>query len=147
MFIRLLILFTVVPLVELALLIKLGNLIGLWPTILIVIATGVLGAALARSQGTRTVGAIRAELAQGRAPTESLINGLLILVGGVVLLTPGLLTDLLGFSLLVPFIGWCAFLPTSPPAYFPASSRLFLSYFPSEAGGFILHFQLILCTC
>ena len=103
MFARLLILFTVVPLVELALLIKLGNLIGLWPTIFIVIATGVLGAALARSQGTRTVEAIRAELAQGRAPTENLINGLLILVGGVVLLTPGLLTDLLGFSLLIPF--------------------------------------------
>ena len=103
MFVRLLILFTVVPLIELALLIKLGNLIGLWPTIFIVIATGVLGAALARNQGTRTVGAIRAELAQGRAPTESLINGLLILVGGVVLLTPGLLTDLLGFSLLIPF--------------------------------------------
>lgn len=103
MFARLLILFTVVPLVELALLIKLGNVIGLWPTIFIVIATGVLGAALARSQGTRTVSAIRAELAQGRAPTESLINGLLILVGGVVLLTPGLLTDLLGFSLLIPF--------------------------------------------
>jgi len=103
MFVRLLILFTVVPLIELALLIKLGNLIGLWPTIFIVIATGALGAALARSQGTRTVGAIRAELAQGRAPTESLINGLLILVGGVVLLTPGLLTDILGFSLLIPF--------------------------------------------
>ena len=102
MFARLLILFTVVPLVELALLIKLGNVIGLWPTIFIVIATGVLGAALARSQGTRTVGAIRAELAQGKAPTESLLNGLLILVGGVVLLTPGLLTDLLGFSLLIP---------------------------------------------
>ena len=103
MFVRLLILFTVVPLVELALLIKIGNLIGLWPTILIVIATGVLGAALARSQGTRAVSSIRVELAQGRAPTESLINGLLILVGGVVLLTPGLLTDILGFSLLVPF--------------------------------------------
>ena len=102
MFARLLILFTVVPLVELALLIKLGNIIGLWPTIFIVIVTGVLGAALARNQGTRTVGAIRTELAQGRAPTESLLNGLLILVGGVVLLTPGLLTDLLGFSLLIP---------------------------------------------
>ena len=103
MFARLLILFTVVPLVELALLIKLGDAIGLWPTITIVIATGVLGATLARSQGTRTVGAIRAQLAEGRAPTEGLINGLLILVGGVVLLTPGLLTDILGFSLLVPF--------------------------------------------
>ena len=103
MFARLLILFIAVPLVELALLIKLGNAIGLWPTIFIVIATGVLGAALARSQGTRVISAIREEVAEGRPPTESLLNGLLVLVGGVVLLTPGLLTDLLGFSLLVPF--------------------------------------------
>ena len=103
MFARLLILFIAVPLVELALLIKLGNAIGLWPTIFIVIATGVLGAALARSQGTRVISAIRAEVAEGRPPTESLLNGLMVLVGGVVLLTPGLLTDLLGFSLLVPF--------------------------------------------
>ena len=102
MFARLLILFTVVPLVELALLIKLGNVIGLWPTIFIVIGTGVLGAALARSQGTRTVGAIRAELAQGKAPTESLLNGLLILVGGVVLLTPGCLRIFWGFHFLSP---------------------------------------------
>ncbi len=102
MFARLLILFTVVPLVELALLIKIGNVIGLWPTIFIVIATGVLGAALARSQGTQVIGGIRAEIAEGRPPTESLLNGLLVLVGGVVLLTPGLLTDLLGFSLLIP---------------------------------------------
>jgi UPF0716 protein FxsA len=102
MFARLLILFTVVPLVELALLIKIGNVIGLWPTIFIVIATGVLGAALARSQGTQVISAIRAEVAEGRPPTESLLNGLLVLVGGVVLLTPGLLTDLLGFSLLIP---------------------------------------------
>lgn len=103
MFARLLILFIAVPLVELALLIKLGNAIGLWPTIFIVIATGVLGAALARSQGTRVISAIRAEVAEGRPPTESLLNGLMVLVGGVVLLTPGLLTDLLGFSLLIPF--------------------------------------------
>ncbi len=102
MFARLIILFTVVPLVELALLIKLGNIIGLWPTIFIVIGTGVLGATLARSQGTQVISAIRAEVAEGRPPTESLINGLLVLVGGVVLLTPGLLTDLLGFSLLIP---------------------------------------------
>ena len=102
MFARLLILFIVVPLVELALLIKLGNAIGLWPTVLIVIATGALGAALAKSQGTRTVWTIRREMAEGKPPGESLVNGLLILVGGVVLLTPGLLTDILGFCLLVP---------------------------------------------
>lgn len=102
MFARLLILFTVVPLVELALLIKLGGAIGLWPTVFIVIATGALGAALAKSQGTRTVWTIRRETAEGKPPGESLVNGLLILVGGVVLLTPGLLTDVLGFCLLVP---------------------------------------------
>lgn len=102
MFARLLILFTAVPLVELALLIKLGNAIGLWPTVLLVVATGVLGAALARSQGTGAVAAIRRELGEGRPPGESLVNGLLILVGGVVLLTPGILTDALGFCLLVP---------------------------------------------
>ena len=102
MFARLLILFIAVPLVELALLIKLGNAIGLWPTVLIVIATGALGAALAKSQGTRTVWTIRREMAEGKPPGESLVNGLLILVGGVVLLTPGLLTDVLGFCLLVP---------------------------------------------
>ncbi len=102
MFAKLLILFTVIPLVELALLIKVGNIIGVWKTIFIVIATGVLGAALARSQGMQTMSSIRKELSEGRTPTESLLNGLLILVGGVVLLTPGLLTDLLGFSLLIP---------------------------------------------
>ena len=102
MFARLLILFIAVPLVELALLIKLGSAIGLWPTVLIVIATGALGAALAKSQGTRTVWTIRREMAEGKPPGESLVNGLLILVGGVVLLTPGLLTDVLGFCLLVP---------------------------------------------
>ncbi len=103
MFARLIILFTVVPLVELALLIKLGNVIGLWPTIFTVIATGVFGATLARSQGTQVISTIRAQVAEGRPPTEGLINGLLVLVGGVVLLTPGLLTDLLGFCLLIPF--------------------------------------------
>lgn len=102
MFIRLLILFVAVPLMELAILIKLGNVIGLWPTIAMVMATGALGAALAKSQGTRTVNNIRRELRQGRPPGESLVNGFLILVGGLVLLTPGLLTDTLGFCLLVP---------------------------------------------
>ena len=102
MFARLLVLFTVVPLVELALLIKLGGAVGLWPTVFLVIATGALGAALAKSQGTRTVWTIRREMAEGKPPGESLVNGLLILVGGVVLLTPGLLTDVLGFCLLVP---------------------------------------------
>jgi len=102
MFFRLLLLFTVLPLVELALLIQLGRLIGLAPTIAIVLLTGVTGAALARWQGLATLRRVRAEMAEGRVPTAALIDGLLILVAGAVLLTPGLITDTIGFLLLIP---------------------------------------------
>ena len=102
MFARLLALFVLLPLVELALLIQVGQAIGLLWTLVIVVLTGVLGASLARRQGLRAWLAIRAELQQGRMPGNALLDGLLILIGGVVLLTPGILTDLAGFALLVP---------------------------------------------
>jgi UPF0716 protein FxsA len=102
MFFRLLLLFTVLPMVELALLIQLGRIIGLAPTIAIVLLTGVTGAALARWQGLATFRRVRAEMAAGRVPTGALIDGLLILVAGAVLLTPGLITDTIGFLLLIP---------------------------------------------
>jgi len=102
MFVRLLLLFTVVPLVELFLLVKLGTVVGVGPTIGLVIFTGVLGAWLARQQGLGVLRRLRVELAEGRLPAGALIDGLLILVAGAVLLTPGLLTDALGFVLLVP---------------------------------------------
>ncbi len=102
MFIRLLALFILLPIVELAILIEVGQLIGLWPTLGVVVATGFLGAALARRQGLRTWIAIQTELRHGQVPARALVDGLLILIGGVVLLTPGILTDLFGFSLLVP---------------------------------------------
>jgi UPF0716 protein FxsA len=102
MFLRLLLLFTVVPLIELYLLIKIGGVIGVVPTIAIVIGTGVLGAWLARWQGLAVLRRISEEMAAGRLPTDALIDGLLILVAAAVLLTPGLLTDSLGFVLLVP---------------------------------------------
>ena len=102
MFLRLLLLFTVVPLVELFLLVKLGTVVGVGPTIALVIFTGILGAWLARQQGLGVLRRLRAELAEGRLPAGALIDGLLILVAGAVLLTPGLLTDALGFVLLVP---------------------------------------------
>jgi UPF0716 protein FxsA len=101
-FIRLLLLFTVVPLVELLLLIKIGGLIGVTPTVAIVLATGVLGAWLTRLEGLKTLRGIREDLARGRMPADRLVDGLLILVAGAVLLTPGLLTDAFGFFLLVP---------------------------------------------
>lgn len=102
MFIRLLLLFTIVPILELALLIQLGSYVGLLPTIGLIAVTGVVGASLARSQGFLVVNQIRNKLAAGSLPADSLIEGLLILIGGGLLLTPGLLTDITGFSLIIP---------------------------------------------
>jgi UPF0716 protein FxsA len=102
MFIKLLAAFIVLPLVELALLIQLGRWIGLGWTLALVIVTGFFGAALARRHGFRAWIAIRDELRAGRMPASALADGLLILIGGVVLLTPGLLTDIFGFAMLIP---------------------------------------------
>ena len=102
MFLRLLLLFTVVPLIELYLLITIGGVIGVMPTIAIVLGTGILGAWLARWQGLVVIRRINDEMAAGRLPTDALIDGLLVLVAAAVLLTPGLLTDMAGFVLLVP---------------------------------------------
>ena len=103
MFIKLVAIFIIIPLIELAILIKVGSYIGLWPTILIVILTGILGAALARQQGFMIINKIKSDVNSGRVPAQELIDGMLILVGGIVLLTPGFLTDICGFLLLIPF--------------------------------------------
>jgi UPF0716 protein FxsA len=102
MFFRLIVLFTVVPLVELAILIELGQRIGLSSTIAIVILTGFVGAALARSQGFGVLNRIQSELNTGQLPADGLFDGALILAGALLLLTPGLITDLFGFALLLP---------------------------------------------
>ena len=102
MFIRLLFLFTLVPLIELFLLVKLGDVIGFWPTVALVVATGTMGAILTRQEGLRVLRQAQTDFQQGRVPTERLLDGLLILIAGAVLLTPGLITDALGFFLLVP---------------------------------------------
>lgn len=102
MFLRLLLLFTLVPLVELMLLVEIGRVVGLGPTLALVIATGIAGAWLAKVQGLAVLGAVRADLEAGRVPTGRLVDGLLILIAGAVLLTPGLLTDIFGFALLTP---------------------------------------------
>ncbi len=99
---RLALLFIGVPLLELVLLVQLGQWIGLWPTLGIVVLTGVAGATLARMEGMRTLWSFRGELARGRLPSQAIFDGLAILVGGALLLTPGLLTDVVGFSLLLP---------------------------------------------
>ncbi|HKJ05066.1 MAG TPA: FxsA family protein [Geopsychrobacteraceae bacterium] len=102
MFIRLLILFTFIPILELYVLLEIGSLLGTLATVALIFLTGIAGAYLARMQGFSLINKIQSEMNQGRVPRGELVDGAMILVGGVLLLTPGFCTDLLGFSLLVP---------------------------------------------
>ena len=102
MFVRLLLLFTLVPIVELALLIEIGQHLGVLPTVALVLITGALGAALARREGSQAFHRLRESIRLGSFPGEAILDGVLILVGGLLLLTPGVLTDVLGFSVLFP---------------------------------------------
>ncbi len=95
-------LFTLVPVFELWLLIEVGKIIGTWPTVLLVASTGFFGVMLAKSQGLAVLRKIGTDLDEGDLPGEQFIDGACILVGGAFLLTPGLITDVLGFALLVP---------------------------------------------
>ncbi len=99
---RLALIFVAVPLLELFLLIRLGGAIGLFPTLALCVLTGVAGAWLARREGLRALWSFQERLARGGVPGRALMDGMCILIGGAVLLTPGLLTDLLGFALLLP---------------------------------------------
>lgn len=102
MLLYLILLFTVLPLVEFSLLWWLAGAMGLPQTILLVLGTGVLGAALAKQQGVMTLWRIREQLEAKQMPTDALFDGALILVAGAVLITPGVLTDAMGFALLIP---------------------------------------------
>jgi UPF0716 protein FxsA len=95
-------LFVVVPLVELALLIQVGQWMGVWPTVLLVAVTGLAGLVLVRREGTRTFIRIQTEVNAGRLPHRALLDGACLLVAGAFLMTPGVLTDVLAFALLLP---------------------------------------------
>ncbi|TDX51633.1 FxsA family protein [Orenia marismortui] len=100
---RLILLFTIIPLIELTLLIKMSYYMGIVYTISLVATTGIIGAFLAKKQGTSVLKEINHSLSQGIMPADRLIDGLLILIGSAFLITPGLLTDLVGFSCIIPF--------------------------------------------
>jgi UPF0716 protein FxsA len=102
MFIRLLLVFCTLPLLDLWLLLGLGARIGLLPTVLAVVGTGIAGAALAHRQGLSVLQSILQEMQQGQMPAGRMLEGAGLLVAGALLLTPGLLTDVLGLALLVP---------------------------------------------
>ena len=98
----LLALFVAMPLLELWVLLLVGSRIGWLPTIVLVVVTGVIGASLARAQGLQTVAAIQRDMAAGVMPAPRLMDGVMILLAGAMLITPGILTDIVGFLLLVP---------------------------------------------
>ncbi|MFH1622207.1 MAG: FxsA family protein [Candidatus Omnitrophota bacterium] len=102
MFFYLIVLFTIIPIVELYLLIRVGQYLGASTTIMIVIFTGIFGAYFARLEGLRVLYSVQKDLQEGRMPTSQLLDGFLILVGAVLLITPGLLTDGIGFLLVIP---------------------------------------------
>ncbi|WP_372604322.1 FxsA family protein [Actibacterium sp.] len=98
----LLVLFLAVPLIEIGLFVQVGGLIGLWPTLAIVVLTAVIGTSLMRAQGALAMNQIRSSFDQMNDPTEPLAHGAMILIAGVLLLTPGFFTDFVGLLLLFP---------------------------------------------
>ena len=102
MLLKLFLAFTLIPVIELYLLIRIGAAVGAFNTILLVILTGAAGAYLARLQGLQTMYRVRERLQRGEMPAEDMLDALLIFIAGIVLLTPGLLTDIAGLLLLFP---------------------------------------------
>ena len=102
MLLKLFLAFTIIPVVEIYLLIQIGSAFGVFTSIALVVFTGFLGAYLARIQGLQTLFRIQERIGEGRMPSGELLDALLIGVAGLVLLTPGFLTDTVGFVLLIP---------------------------------------------
>ena len=103
MSLRLILLFTALPLIEIYLLIKVASVIGFLQTALIVVGTGVVGALLARREGLSVLRSMKRKFREGELPAEELIDAVILLLSGAFLLTPGIVTDVIGFSGLVPF--------------------------------------------
>lgn len=107
MFIRLLGFFIIIPLIiipliELVIIVKIGSRLGFWTTLALIVLPGLLGAALARSQGLTVISRVRGELARGSLPGDHILDGLLILAAGLLLITPGIITDTAGLLMLFP---------------------------------------------
>ena len=98
----LILIFIGVPILEIAVFIQAGDIFGLWPTLAAVVATAVVGAVLLRAQGLAALGRARRQLDRGQVPVEEVLTGVCLLIGGALLLTPGFVTDTVGFLLLIP---------------------------------------------
>jgi len=102
MFQLLFVLFIIIPIIEITVIMQVGALLGLWPTVAIVILSAWLGAKYVRQQGLATLQSVQAKMAQGEMPSGEIVTGLMLLVAGVLLVTPGFVTDIFGLSLLIP---------------------------------------------
>jgi UPF0716 protein FxsA len=134
MLLRLLLLFTLLPIVELALLVWLTKETSLLTTFVIVLGTALVGAGIARWQGFRAWRMIRQELAAGRPPAASVADGVLILLAGTLLVAPGLLADAAGFALLIPVVRTA--IRKRLLEYFRKRVETRLRTFTARAGGF-----------
>lgn len=97
-------LFIGVPILEIAVFIKVGNIFGLWPTLAGIVATAIIGGAIIRIQGLATIDRARRSMEQGQPPVGEVFTGICLLLAGALLMTPGFLTDSIGFLLLVPAV-------------------------------------------
>jgi UPF0716 protein FxsA len=102
MLLKLFLAFTLIPVLEIYLLIKIGYLLGAFNTVIVVIVTALLGASLARHEGIRTMIRVRESVNRGELPAEEMLDAVLIFIAGIVLLTPGFITDLAGIAILIP---------------------------------------------
>ncbi|EGR4132185.1 membrane protein FxsA [Vibrio cholerae] len=128
MFPILLFLFIAVPVIEIALFIQVGGVLGVWPTIALVLLTAIVGASLVRSQGLQTLLTVQQRLAQGQLPAQQILEGVMLAVAGVLLLTPGFFTDILGMLVVLP----------APRAYFAKQlmSRVVVGNIHASGAGF-----------
>ena len=104
MFQLLFVLFIIIPIVEITVIMQVGALLGVWPTVAMVIFSAWLGAKYVRQQGLATLQSVQTKMAQGEMPSGEIVTGLMLLVAGLLLVTPGFVTDLLGLSLLIPSV-------------------------------------------
>lgn len=102
MFRVLFVLFIIIPIIEITVIMQVGALLGVWPTVAIVILSAWLGAKYVRQQGVATLQSVQTKMAQGEMPSNEIVTGLMLLVAGVLLVTPGFVTDIFGLSLLIP---------------------------------------------
>jgi UPF0716 protein FxsA len=140
MFKFLFLLFIIIPIIEISLLIQIGEVLGAWPTIAIVIVTAWLGAKNVRQQGLTTMQSVQTKMAQGEMPSAEIVTGLMLMIAGVLLVTPGFVTDIFGLLLLVPQVRKAlagsvqSHLHTKQGAGFGANTHFYSSNFSQEGG-------------